>query len=75
MKSKRQSIAITRNSIKETNMSNRKQSIYSNNPMSRKTTNLGLQNQETLSCDLLLNLYNLGMYDPQNPSHQRGTVV
>ena len=57
MKSKRQSIAITRNSIRETNMSNRKQSIYSNNPMSRKTTNLGLQNQETLSCDLLLNLY------------------
>ena len=73
MKSKRQSVTnITRNSISENNkLNNKKQSTYSNNPMTRNISmNLG-----SPSCDLLLNLYNLGMYDPQNPSHQRGTVV
>ena len=77
MKSKKQSIAnITRNSIKENNLNNRRQSLYSNNPMSRTISiNAGLQNKESPTCDLLLNLYNIGMYDPQNPSHQRGTVA
>lgn len=77
MKSKRQSLAnITRASIKESKLSNRKQSIYSNNPMSRKISmNFGTKNQENQESDFLLNLYNLGMYDPKNPSHQRGTVV
>ena len=42
---------------------------------SRKTSvNIELQSNET-NCDLLLDLYEKGMYDPQNPSHQRGTVV
>jgi hypothetical protein len=58
---------------KENEDNNRKNSINSNIGLSR-TLSLNLQSNET-NADLLLGLYEKGMYDPQNPSHQRGTVV
>ena len=80
MKSKKQSLSNmerrnTMNTMKskENEDNNRKNSINSNIGLSR-TLSLNLQSNET-NADLLLGLYEKGMYDPQNPSHQRGTVV
>ena len=80
MKSKKQSLSNmerrnTMNTMKskENEDNNRKNSINSNIGLSR-TLSLNLQSNET-NADLLLGLYEKGMYDPQNPSHQRGTIV
>ena len=74
MKSKRQSLGNTSNhTVKEKQSINmvRKQSVHSNlNELSRKVS--GMENIQ--NSDLLLKLYETGMYDPKNPAHQRGTV-
>ena len=69
MKSKKQSTAIIskHNSI-------RKNSIISNEQNMTNNINILTNNQMPLTTDLLLHLYETGMYDQLNPSHQRGTV-
>jgi len=81
MKSKKQSLSnlskIKTMNDKENKNNNIEKSIVSNNlnALSRKISmNLGIQSMGTPS-DFLIKLYEKGMYDPQNPSHQRGTVM
>ena len=81
MKSKKQSLSnlsrIKTVNDKENKNNNIEKSIVSNNlnALSRKISmNLGIQSMDTPS-DFLIKLYEKGMYDPQNPSHQRGTVM
>ena len=78
MKSKRQSLANTerRSTMKsrENEENSKRKSIISSNIGLNRTLSLNSQSKET-NADLLLDLYEKGMYDPENPSHQRGTVV
>ena len=69
MKSKKPSTAIIskHNSI-------RKNSIISNEQNMANSINILTNNQMPPTTDLLLHLYETGMYDQLNPSHQRGTV-
>jgi hypothetical protein len=79
IKSRKQSFmnASTRKSIRESQIMNRKLSMRSNAILSRKvSTNFGIQQDSQISptSDLLIHLYDKGLYDPKNPMHQRGTV-
>ena len=69
MKSKKPSTAII-----SKNNSIRKNSTISNNQIMTNNINIITDNQMPPTTDLLLHLYETGMYDQLNPSHQRGTV-
>ena len=68
MQSKKQSLAKFSNK-----MSRKKSSILSNSLVNKNSIILS-QVQMPPASDFLLDLYNRGMYDQLNPSHQRGTV-
>ena len=89
MKSKKQSLLnITNYSTKEKekekekeninklNMKRRSSMLSNMNGLSRRMSmNAGIHPLDQIqTSDLLLNLYESGMYDPKNPAHQRGTV-
>jgi hypothetical protein len=74
MKQKKQSLGnLSRYSIKEKPLLNEKQSMLSNALSRKMSMRPGLQ-LSAPTTDLLLKTYDMGLYDPQNPSHQRGTV-
>ena len=56
-------------------LSNKKLSLFnSNNNLNRTKSIIPGFLQEAPTSDLLLKLYDMGLYDPKNPSHQRGSV-
>ena len=69
IKSKKPSVAII-----SKNNTFRKNSTVSKNPIMTNNINIISDNQMPPTTDLLLHLYDKGMYDQLNPSHQRGTV-
>ena len=69
IKSKKPSVAII-----SKNNTFRKNSTVSKNPIMTNNINIISDNQMPPTTDLLLHLYDKGMYDQLNSSHQRGTV-
>ena len=69
IKSKKPSVAII-----SKNNTFRKNSTVSKNSIMTNNINIISDNQMPPTTDLLLHLYDKGMYDQLNPSHQRGTV-
>ena len=64
------------NLINNTALSRHQSKMTNKEERSRKQSmnlNTSLQKMSPTS-DLLLHLYDMGLYDPQNPAHQRGTV-
>ena len=79
IKSRKQSFMneSTRKSFKESSMKSKKLSMRSNNTPSRKvsiTPEIHQIGQMGPTSDLLIHLYDKGLYDPKNPSHQIGTI-
>ena len=76
IQSNRQSIDESKHSIQQSKMLTKAKSIISNNnaPITKVITDYNFL-EEGPNADLLLQLYEKGMYDPQNPNHQKGTVI
>ena len=76
MKERKKSLAnISQFNSQEKRLSNKKLSLFnSNNNINRKMSIIPGFLEEAPTSDLLLKLYDMGLYDPTNPSHQRGSV-
>ena len=76
MKSNRQSIVGLQNSINHSQILTKKKSIMSiHNSIPNKINTDYSFLEDGPNSDLLLQLYEKGMYDPQNPNHKKGTVT
>ena len=76
MKERKKSVAnISLFNSQDKKLSNKKLSLFnSNNNLNRTKSIIPGFLQEAPTSDLLLKLYDMGLYDPKNPSHQRGSV-